>query len=63
VLKRFLNIFTFDDSHKNFKSHIEISLQYKIFLLILDHLKTQSIENKSKIHSATTVELSEIWNF
>lgn len=63
VLKRFLNIFTFDDSHKNFKSHIEISLQYKIFLLILDHLKTQSIENKSKIHSTTTVELSEIWNF
>jgi len=63
VLKRFLNIFTLDDCHKNFKSHIEISLQYKIFLLILDQLKNQSIENKSKIHETMTVELSDIWNF
>lgn len=63
VFKRFLNIFTLDDSHKNFKSHIEISLQYKIFILILDFLEKQSIENKSKIHDAMTQDLSEIWNF
>jgi DNA polymerase III delta prime subunit len=66
VLKRFLNIFTLDDSHKNFKSHIEISLQYKIFIIILDYLEKQSTENKFKIHETTqtmTTDLSEIWNF
>jgi DNA polymerase III delta prime subunit len=66
VLKRFLNIFTLDDSHKLFKSHIEISLQYKIFIMILNHLEKQSLENKLKIHNTTetmTRELSEIWNF
>jgi len=63
VFKRFLNIFTLDDSHKNFKSHIEISLQYKIFILFLDFLEKQSIENKSKIHDTMTQDLSEIWNF
>lgn len=63
VLKRFLNIFTFDDSHKSFKSHIEISLQYKIFILIIDYLKEKSKDNKFKIHDTMTVELSDIWNF
>jgi DNA polymerase III delta prime subunit len=63
VLKRFLNIFTLDDSHKVFKSHIEISLQYKVFILILDYLEKQSKENKSKIHDPMTQDLSEIWNF
>jgi len=66
VLKRFLNIFTLDDSHKNFKSHIEISLQYKIFIIILNYLEKQSVENKLKIHETTdamTKDLSEIWNF
>ena len=66
VLKRFLNIFTLDDSHKNFKSHIEISLQYKIFIIILNYLEKQSTENKLRIHETTdtmTRDLSEIWNF
>ena len=63
VFKRILNIFTLDDSHKNFKSHIEISLQYKIFLLLFNDVTKQKEENKSKIHQITSTDLSEIWNF
>ena len=45
VFKRLLNIFTMNDKHKCFKSHIETSIQYKI----LGFLVKNYIEEPSKI--------------
>ena len=61
VLKRLLNIFTFDDSHKLFKSNIETSIQYKI----LQTLTKENLQNKTQpilndIESLT-VNLDDIW--
>jgi len=65
VFKRFLNIFTFDDSHKLFKSNIEISIQYKILQLLVSDLQKQSIKTVNNIHSVEelTQNLDDIWNF
>ena len=65
VFKRFLNIFTFDDSHKLFKSNIEISIQYKILQLLVSDLQKQTIKTINNIHSVEelTQNLDEIWNF
>ena len=62
VLKRLLNIFTFDDNNKIFKSNIETSLQYKI----LEYLINQSNYNKVPIVNTVddmTIDLDKIWGF
>ena len=62
VLKRLLNIFTFDDNNKIFKSNIETSLQYKI----LEYLINQSNYNKVPILNTVddmTIDLDKIWGF
>ena len=61
IFKRFLNIFTIDDSHKLFKSNIEISIQYKLFKLLVENNERKMVSNKSE--SDVVVELSDIWNF
>lgn len=62
VFKRLLNIFTFDDSHKVFKSNVEISIQYKLFQMLIEDLKkkkqTNSIDNIEELSQ----DLDKIWN-
>jgi len=62
VFKRLLNIFTMNDKHKCFKSHIETSIQYKI----LGFLVKNYIEEPSKIsydiNNILTEDLNKIWN-
>jgi len=63
VLKRFLNIFTFSDNNKIFKSNIETSLQYKILKYLLDN--TDNSTKVSVINSVEemTIDLDKIWGF
>lgn len=64
VFKRLLNIFTFDDSNKLFKSNIEISIQYKLLQLLVNEFnKDIQSQNfvKEKIENAT-LNLDDIWN-
>jgi DNA polymerase III delta prime subunit len=63
VLKRFLNIFTMDDKHKTFKSHIETSIQYKILQrLVEDHQQQQQDKLSHDINHILTEDLDKIWN-
>jgi len=60
IFKRFLNIFTMDDSHKIFKSNVEMSIQYKLLqVLIVDNTKEKVVKQKTE---NMVVELSDIWN-
>jgi hypothetical protein len=64
VFKRLLNIFTFDDSNKLFKSNIEISIQYKLLQLLVNDFNKETpcskiIENNI---NHLTVNLEDIWN-
>ena len=61
VLKRLLNIFTFNDNNKIFKSNIEASLQYKI----LEYFINKSNYNVSTINTVDemTIDLDKIWGF
>lgn len=63
VFKRFLNIFTFDDSHKLFKSNVEASIQYKIFERLIQDLKI-NINQKISSNSVEemTIDLGKIWS-
>jgi DNA polymerase III delta prime subunit len=58
VFKRLLNIFTMDDKHKNFKSHIETSIQYKILQKLLNEYDTK----RSNTSNIITQDLNTIWN-
>ena len=61
VFKRFLNIFTFDDSHKIFKSNVETCIQYKILEKLSLHLKNnKNVKNIHSVESLTT-DLEDIW--
>lgn len=64
LFKRLLNIFTFDDSHKKFKSNIEISIQYKLLQLLITEFNTekQNIVKDQDIQNLT-VNIEDIWNF
>lgn len=61
VFKRLLNIFTFDDSHKLFKSNVEISVQYKIFQMLVKNLHVEKRRVPNTIESLTQ-DLDTIWN-
>ena len=61
VLKRFLNIFTMDDKHKTFKSHIETSIQYKILQRLVEDCEQQD-KLSNDINNILTEDLDKIWN-
>ena len=61
IFKRFLNIFTMDDSHKLFKSNVEMSIQYKLLqLLIKNNEGGKNVVKQTE--QDVVVELSDIWN-
>jgi hypothetical protein len=62
VLKRFLNIFTMDDKHKTFKSHIETSIQYKILQRLVEDHQQQQDKLSHDINHILTEDLDKIWN-
>ena len=64
VFKRLLNIFTLDDSHKIFKSNVEISIQYKILQCLVEDVSLQPDKIIANINSIEnmTINLDEIWN-
>lgn len=62
VFKRFLNIFTMDDKHKTFKSHIETSLQYKILQRLVNEYKEEPAKLSHDINNILTEDLDKIWN-
>jgi hypothetical protein len=64
IFKRFLNIFTFDDSNKLFKANIEISIQYELFKRIINEFNVTSnnVKTETEIDNLTT-NLNEIWDF
>jgi hypothetical protein len=67
MLKRFLNIFTFDDSNKTFKSHIEAAVKYKILSLIIQQVQTRNeelkLQNQTRSIDSLTEDLTAIWKF
>lgn len=60
VLKRLLNIFTFSDNNKIFKSNIETSLQYKILQHLIKNLDTTKVSIKNTVEEMT-IDLDKIW--
>lgn len=61
IFKRFLNIFTMDDSHKVFKSNIEMSIQYKLLQLLIVNNEREKVVVKQTDENIV-IELSDIWN-
>lgn len=62
VFKRLLNIFTIDDKHKIFKSHIETSIQYKILQKLLNDSDIKQSNTSYNIDNIITQDLNTIWN-
>lgn len=63
IFKRILNIFTFDDSNKLFKSHTETSIKYKILQKLVNDFENNA--HTMKINNNIDnmiVELDDIWN-
>lgn len=67
MFKRFLNIFSFHDTTKYIKPHVEAALKYKIFQKSVANVKTRTDDTGSakgaKDIDSLTVELSNIWKF
>jgi len=66
IFRRFLNIFTMDDSNKVLKSNVETAIKYKLLKLTIEEIckyrEQREIDNKTK--ADTLVEdLDKIWNF
>lgn len=62
VLKRLLNIFTFSDNNKIFKSNIETSLQYKILQHLITNLNNTKVSVINTVEGMT-IDLDKIWGF
>ena len=63
ITKRFINIFSLENTNKLIKSHIELIIKYKLFYEILDYLKSNSNTRKPKTQiESLTQELSDVWN-
>jgi DNA polymerase III delta prime subunit len=60
MLKRFINIFTFHDTSKLIKSHLELVIKYS---LLKEFVKTIPNITVSQNLEELTQELSDIWNF
>lgn len=61
IFKRFLNIFTMDDSHKIFKSNVEMSIQYKLLKVLIEDNTKEKVVIKQKTENMV-MELTDIWN-
>lgn len=60
MLKRFINIFTFNDTSKLIKSHLELVIKYNLLKEIVKTIPNVTVpQNLEEL----TQELSEIWNF
>jgi hypothetical protein len=62
VFKRLLNIFTMNDKHKCFKSHIETSIQYKILGFLVKNYIDEPSKISYDINNILTEDLNKIWN-
>ena len=66
MLKRLLNIFTFDDSNKSFKSHVEAALKFKILQKLVEDIGSRNDQVKQTLQvrsiESLTEDLSSIWN-
>jgi DNA polymerase III delta prime subunit len=62
VLKRLLNIFTFSDNNKIFKSNIETSLQYKILEYLINNVSNNKVLVANTVEEMT-IDLDKIWGF
>jgi len=63
VFKRLLNIFSFNESSKVLKSHVEMAIKYKLFNLILEDIKLQKDAIKKTRIESLVQDLDELWNF
>lgn len=67
MLKRFLNIFSFQDTTKYIKPHVEAALKYKLFQKtvtnVTEELSETGINKKVSAIESLTEDLSNIWNF
>lgn len=70
MFKRFLNIFSFHDTTKCIKPHVEAALKYKLFQKIVSNVKTRTEQQKAEGQSSKasaverlTEDLSNIWKF
>lgn len=61
VLKRLLNIFTFSDNNKIFKSNIETSLQYKILKYLINNTDNSTKVPVINSVEEMTIDLDKIW--
>jgi hypothetical protein len=63
IFKRLLNIFTFDDSNKSFKSHTETSIKYKILHKLINEFNNYHSDTKDINTIDNLMEnLDDIWN-
>lgn len=64
MFKRFLNIFSFQDTTKFTKPHVEAALKYNLFKKTVENVQTTNTggKNKNDVESMTE-DLSNIWNF
>lgn len=65
ILKRLMNIFTFDEGHKKLKSHVEMGLKYNILQRFVGDLQASfAAGHTPTVFSieALTEDLSNIWN-
>lgn len=63
MLKRFINIFTFTDTSKLIKSHVELIIKYNLILKLRERLIAMSPKFTKHTVEDLTQELSDIWNF
>lgn len=65
MLKRLLNIFTFDNSNKSFKSHVEAALKFRILQKLVEDIGSRTDQVKQTLQVRTieslTEDLSSIW--
>lgn len=61
VVKRFINIFSFQDCNKALKSHVEMSLKYKLLQKLLEDVAKTTETSKITLDSLVE-DLSNIWN-
>lgn len=61
IFKRLLNIFTFDNSNKLLKSHIETSIQYNIFTKVINNIPVNKVKEVDEIEKLIT-DIETIWN-
>lgn len=63
ITKRFINIFSLENTNKIIKSHLESIIKYKLFYKIVEYLDINSEKTKPKTQiEQLTQDLSDLWN-